>query len=452
MGNRHMNIFHHYSQAGALPIENNISRGLAIVLQEYPALLFLFMEKLQEKGSGLGLALPADSYEVDFQRRTNSFGEAEQVIGVALTAEELSEDYMTGDGDKGSDEGYSITDISINFDNTLIFIEVKRNDIDCRRQLEEQLDRYIRSLEQYGQGTAAAVAYHLISLTWTDIICILKRYMSLHEGRAERLVTDYYEDLVYHYPSWSPVEPLGKLSTGETERIWRRIRAIKEQYLKEYGASDGQLMYGRGAIPIDFGYASECNLAFETDFYGENGQREACITIGIWPSDTCSQYWRLKDVSAVFSFANQRFGKLSVAGLGDISVRIWPYIKLCHFNKGIAWLYMDADVRDNRPADWIRLGDAITRKWKRADWPALCTQISSSGLFSSEKLQSFDTDFKENFWDSERTYLTASIGFEVFAMLPYATAQMLDSGRAKGMDLVKVIGGVLAGIKSLIET
>lgn len=41
--NEHLNIFHHYSQNGSIPIENNISRGLAIVFQEYPTFLLMFL-------------------------------------------------------------------------------------------------------------------------------------------------------------------------------------------------------------------------------------------------------------------------------------------------------------------------------------------------------------------------------------------------------------------------
>ena len=41
--NRHMNIFESYTQSGNLPIENNISRIFAILLQEYPSLLMLFI-------------------------------------------------------------------------------------------------------------------------------------------------------------------------------------------------------------------------------------------------------------------------------------------------------------------------------------------------------------------------------------------------------------------------
>jgi hypothetical protein len=39
--NKHLNLFHHYNQSGSIPIENNISRGLAIILQEEPGLLIV---------------------------------------------------------------------------------------------------------------------------------------------------------------------------------------------------------------------------------------------------------------------------------------------------------------------------------------------------------------------------------------------------------------------------
>jgi|GEM_PF-3402555 len=41
--NQHLNIFEHYSQANALPIGNNISRGLAIILSENPLVFDRFI-------------------------------------------------------------------------------------------------------------------------------------------------------------------------------------------------------------------------------------------------------------------------------------------------------------------------------------------------------------------------------------------------------------------------
>ena len=45
-GDKHMNIFQAYTQQSEHPIENNLSRGLAIILQESPALFMRFIAKL----------------------------------------------------------------------------------------------------------------------------------------------------------------------------------------------------------------------------------------------------------------------------------------------------------------------------------------------------------------------------------------------------------------------
>lgn len=453
--NRHMNIFHHYSQAGALPIENNLSRGLAILLEEYPAFFLLFLEKLQEKlrekADGTFISYPKDGYQVDFQRRTDSFGEAEQLMGVALTAQELSGEDV---GAVQTSEDYRpVTDISVNYDDTLIFIEVKRNETDCRRQLKEQMENYVKNVLASGRGMDTAPARRLISITWTDVAVLLKRYMGLCGGRAERLVTDYYEDLVYHYPAWSPVERLERLNPGESSRIEQRLAAIKEQYRKDY-VPDGQLLYGRGAIPIDFGYASECNLFFEPDFLCENGKRRPGIVIGIWPSDTCSQYWSLKGKGKDFSFAEQVFSTVvppDFPDFGKICLRVRPYLKLCHFNKGIGWLYREESTVKNNVSAWISLADELTGKWKRTDWPEFLQKITDSGLFGTEKRGEFQAEFQEKFENSERSYLTVSMGFEMFACLEFGQAQDVEGGKYPGLDMEKLIDQVLKAMKKRIE-
>ena len=47
--NRHLNIFEHYTQKGSLPIENNVSRGLAILLDQDSLLLDRFIDYINEK-------------------------------------------------------------------------------------------------------------------------------------------------------------------------------------------------------------------------------------------------------------------------------------------------------------------------------------------------------------------------------------------------------------------
>ena len=54
--NRHMNLFEHYRQEGEAPHENNLSRGLAILLGENPLLLERFIDLANSKLLALGKA------------------------------------------------------------------------------------------------------------------------------------------------------------------------------------------------------------------------------------------------------------------------------------------------------------------------------------------------------------------------------------------------------------
>ena len=138
--NRHMNIFHSYTQNESRPIENNISRGFAILLQEHPALLVLLLDKIQKDSSALGnlrLPIPESEYLVDFQVETGKFeGPITYLIGVTLTAAELEDDILT---DGNIRKRKQITDISIRYDDVLIVIEVKRTSVNCDRQVQAQM-------------------------------------------------------------------------------------------------------------------------------------------------------------------------------------------------------------------------------------------------------------------------------------------------------------------------
>lgn len=138
--NRHMNVFQAYTQKKERPIENNVSRGFAIVLQESPSLFMLFLQKLNEELKTKNvpeIPFPQGEYTVDFQRKADSFHEeVNTLIGVTLTANELEE---PTDKSEGSLDRDFITDISVSFDDVLLFIEVKRTDENCKKQVEKQL-------------------------------------------------------------------------------------------------------------------------------------------------------------------------------------------------------------------------------------------------------------------------------------------------------------------------
>lgn len=430
-----------------MPMENNVSRGLAIILQEEPGLLFMLLNKFGVE-SGTTIPLPVDSYNIGFQVRCSEFPDVSTLVGVSLTARELTDD-NSGLCENMDDNYNPITDISIMYDDTLIIIEVKRDGTDCRKQLSEQLQKY-REFKKSG-ARDIDVKETMIDFSWDKVMTLISRYMKMADGKTSRIISDYYEEVTTQFPSWAPREPLGNLEADETERIMQRIDVIKKIYINKYSSSEG-LMYGRGAIPLDFEWASEYNVDLQNDFKDENGDRKTYLTLGIWPSDTCSQYWTLKRKTKSFDFFKNRYKTVALNGGECVNIRVMPYIKFCHFNKGIMWIFND-DFSENHTDELVEwANNGLTGKWKKESWEELQRGIESVSAFSSEKKKKFESDFAELFRNTDRSYVTASLGFEVYAYVPYEKAKGLDSDcNAPEPKLVSYMKEVVDKIRDLIE-
>lgn len=440
--NCHLNIFHSYQQHDTRPIENNLSRGLAIIFQEYPEILMLFLEKVREKiqqtKSGFEVHIPREEYIIGFQRRVSEIREAEKVIGIALTAKELE---MSG-SEKVFDEhpDYEpITDLTLMYDDTAVIIEVKRNETDCRKQLEEQVKKYITDRDS---------EVEFISLTWTDIVLILQRYQRLHKGNIDRLVKDYYEEMEVCYPEWFPTLPLIKLKVEEKERINKRLTNIKEHYIKLRN-DNRNTVYGRGAIPISFGWASECNLHFVENFFTKDHRNKPCIGIRICAADTCAQYYKLISCSPRLIFANQKNQRLLLKNNTIVDVRIVPYVKVSDSFRGLFWVYLN-DLRIDDSQKFIQFGNGITKRWRKEDWGEFQKIMRMSDVVSEEKWKDFLLKFQDKLLNTRRTVMKVSLGFEIYAYLPFKEAQKIDSDD-ENYAFVDFLGETIDGLKRLIQ-
>lgn len=446
---RHLNIFHHYDQNGSIPIENNVSRGLAILFQEEPALLMMFISEIQKRTQNV--MQPTEEYEVDFQRRCDQFkGLYHSVIGVTLTAEELVSEYQTGSNEIGDE--YRISDISIMYDDTLILIEVKRTGEDCRNQVFEQINHYKNS----HNTEMNSITSDIISFTWRDIMAIIEKFVSMNRGKVSRLVADYYMEVAYKFPTWCPIASLNKLDVNERARIYQRIERIKEKYVEKYSGGDN-LIYSRTAIPLDWHVATECNIDLDMSFVDETCTPSPHIVIGVWPSDTCGQYWELKRQieknKDLISFLNQRYQTIGCSNK-NVKVRIYPYLKFCNWNKGVMWLYANSNEKTNNISELLAFGDKICGQWNRNDdkgkaWDNFVGIVEDSNLFSSERIEEFKESFTDCFLNTNRSRFSVSLGFEVFAYLKYNEAQIIDSDE-EPIQMVKFLNEVISGLKNSI--
>ncbi len=424
-----MNVFHHYSQVGSIPIENNISRGWAILLEEYPSLLYLFIETLKSKcNQGCSITFPNGEYSVEFQKNTTDFDYAEKIIGVSLTAAELTNEYALGEVEVK--EGYNpITDISIEYDGTVIIIEVKRTGEDCRKQLEEQITRCEQKILENNSDEENSIEKIYVSLVWTDIIGILEKYISASNSHPGRLVADYYSNLIYCFPSWAPTKCLSKLDISDEDRIYKRFEEIKRLYAR---INDTELLYNRQAIRLDYDYASECNV-FLNDVYTHNNRKEKCVVVAIWPSNTGYQFSRLVRRSNSLEFAQKRFSTIKLDHFGDLHLRVEPYIKICHFNHEVLSLFLDEEESDNHLDAVVEFGRKTngTRKKEggNVDWKEYFRLLRESGIVSEPKLKKFEENFEDEFVSSNRNYFTSSVGFQVYLYMTYDEAKRIDSGK-----------------------
>lgn len=427
--NRHMNIFHAYTQSDTRPIENNISRGLAILLQEHPTLLMLLLNGIQKKAKFSGnqiLPVPENEYYLDFQVEASNFdAPVSYLIGVTLTAAEIEDDDAE---DSNSSTGKQITDISIRYDEVLIFIEVKRTSENCYNQVRNQMNRFKNSQKETFTDAQEELNECVVGLTWTEIYSLLQQYCRIKDNHSGRLVEDYMEYLALNYPSWVPVQRLNLLEPNQTEFIAVRLDTIKNEYANAYLSEDNGLLEARKAIPINNTYVKQCNIAYEQEFILPGNRKAECVTVGMWPSDTVGQFWKFKALNPTKNvFYRKRYTTIAVGGK-TVPVRIRPYIKFSHFmGKGIQWLGMNPNNNDNHFDEWMNLACSITKKHKKGtpEWNALIEQIQiHQNLFDDKELKSFVSCFHQNF--ANRGYVFVSCGLEIKAYYLYKDAQALD--------------------------
>ena len=242
MKHSHMNLFDHYSQSGTLPIENNISRGLAILFRENRSFFLLFLsllrEKLQKKAENSSTEIqvikdPYDAYDVGFQTPADEFDFVSQVIGVTLTSTDLP---VSDESSDLSVDGKKITDIAIAYDDTLIIIEVKRNSVDCNKQIREQIKNYIKS-QRLPLEKSDKIPYEVLNMEWPDIVQLLGRDIRLNQ-RIDLLENDYKDFLLMNFPDWARSECLNRLSDSETDQINARLKTFLDKYIKYHNENE----------------------------------------------------------------------------------------------------------------------------------------------------------------------------------------------------------------------
>ncbi|HAN20680.1 MAG TPA: hypothetical protein DCP51_03235 [Clostridiales bacterium] len=444
--NRHLNIFEHYSQANALPIENNVSRGLAIVMSENPLLLDRFIDYLNSKcGTGIEVQKHSKAEDVDIgiqqsiTKIIDAYPSPKLIVGMTLTTEkhvEWSED-TTKPGET------LITDIVIKYKDTFIVIEVKRNSADARTQVQTQVESLVNEIQKRNESIPS-VDY--INGNWEDIIEIIQQVHSI-TGRSENSILSHYlKHLEHRYGQWFPVSLLSEINISIDNQILIEKRLIKIIQNCCKNEDDEKKYTGRYIIPLDYSFLSEAQVDIDYD--------KKCLMVTVWPGDTKWQGYNLyKTTKHDLNWINDNE---IIVDDTKLELIVEPYLRFAHFQSTIFAPYIKKTYYNQHfgssKEKCLELWNDITKEWKRASWDELKNKLLNkySGLVDKEE---FNEGFISKFENSNRGYVHVSFGYEVTAYIPEKVFKQLErkgNSEKQNDKLAKFVNHVIDAIISKI--
>lgn len=435
MSNIKMNLFEHYTQNGCIPIENNISRILARILNDNIYIFNSFINKINEKCK-VSLGVVETEYSVDFQRNVSDIDidYYNHIIGVALTAEELQE---TENIDAETNKNL-ITDIIIeHFKDTLIIIEVKRTNENCMYQLDKQIQSIINDKD---------IKYEKVSMKWEDIVEILGNYIKLSK-QQDIVVEDYYNYLKHYYKKWFPVTSLDKCDSQEF--IDNRIETLLQNI---QNISNNELEVDKKWVKVkEWGWTKHIDVSAENEY----------LYLKMWPGDSGQQFYNLiPKTSLKFVIEPINYLELKVRNaIIKVESNVKPYLKVSDAFAG--WIVSgDLDKQFYKEkADYTNIFSNLHGKWNRNDGNKNFIRDNRNFL---DEIDSIKLLNKEYFIDrvqhilnnTNRTQIIISLGFYVEFKISMEELKKVDVNFNSKNDideLAKPLYDLIMQCKNIIE-
>lgn len=424
--NNHLNLFHFYGEKGKQFLEDNLTRGLAICLENDPILLDRFLREIMKGYYDNLFKTEGENSElmINVQQRAATFEGVQTVFGVPLTTQEL--DFDTDIVPKGVHN--PITDLSIQIGDQLILIEVKRTAEDCRKQLQNQIDVVTKANEKN------VTVKDVDTFSWGRLMDLIRHTLKFENEVCHKSIFtgDYYDFIKRQFPSWFANIPFSEIAfpdnlevnPKEKELLEVRLNLIKQEILKIWNQernTDDELVFNRANIPVhNYNWVDEINI--EPSFDKETDKK--FIALKVWPGDTKTQGYSIYRKEKTFNWP-------PYIHKSDYKFRVQPYLKFSHM-QGLCWV--KTKDKDNPKTHTKEFFDRFTGKWKRdkqkswiknnAEWEEFNKILEE--VNDSEQDWKTVSEFTSKIEQSQRSYFYVSTGFAVEVRIPYIIAQELD--------------------------
>lgn len=433
---RHLNLFRAFSQnLSHENIEDNLSRALVLCLQNNSLLLHEFLKTVFAETNQKGLystiftdITELDNLKMDIQVTMNNINTEEfsKIFAIAISG--IPMDMSNFFTYKPNPTKSHITDIFISINDIAFVIEVKRNNDDCRGQLYQQVATIAEDVTEENVFP--------LDFNWKKIMEMITQVNGFQTitNQKDRFITDFIDLIKSHNPNWLPVTPFASITNNYINRY--KFEQRIEAALNGISAYQNILNYSdRIGLQINTGWASEIVINVR-----ENKNKLVDLRFGIWPGNTKGQGWQMMGQLK----KNPNWSPPKQLVINNIGFNVvWGYeIKFCHFNGFVANIILsDKDVKAGKKLISEDVHRRHTGKYIRANWNKLENFLDDyiEPHFNWRKYMNWD----KNFLNTNRTYLTMSIGYEIETIIPVQYVQQLD----KNIDDIKPLSDLIIEVQ-----
>jgi hypothetical protein len=387
-------------------LENNLTRAVAICLQENTILLHQALKEILglEYDTIFAYHSKLSQLDIKIQEPINNIEGAEKIFAVSLTGLEMQPDNFFNQ-EKSEIEDYKpITDLSIRIDNIIIIFEVKPHDVPCTNQLYNQAIRIDNIV-----GIDPGKNIFPRDLNWRKLMKMIINISTFYKytGQPARILEDFITLIKAHNYNWLPEKSFAQLDSENIPLMEARLNtAIISAQNQSLEAKD------RYGFVYNKPWAQELLFKFETY------NNELCLSVAICPGNTKAQGRNLFSSGRLPVF-NQ---EIYITGK-RYEVNQSIHLKFSHFNK--YFTSIDGSLTDIKNGNFNQLLNISGRKKRGGDnWEVL--------------VNTFDIIFRDGFdwkkscnWEhslvnSGRTYFDLAFGYILKSYIPIKVIQNID--------------------------
>ena len=430
---KHLNIFKRYKNKNnqGTEIENNLTRALAICLQNDPLFFKEFVSQIVPNSTFEYFGEEAFA-EIGIQERVVNFKDdtnIEKVYGVTLTTKKIP----TIDFEKAVATGNDnqIVDLYIKINDLLIVVEVKRSDEHCAKQLKSQLFYIADKVQPYQ------------SLTWDNVMTMVRSTQNVHSllNNSSVFLDDFRALIGSEYPHWLPTIPFAQIiwkpNSEETySRLNKRLSAISSE-MKNY---ELETIGNRSFFTFHEPWASEVIPEFN--------KQEQKLAVYIWPGNSKQQGYSIfhKDIDQ--SWQNKK--SLQIGDFGSFPLKVIPQVKITNSRSRF-----EAELNFSNPKNdlikTLHTNENFPKsgRWKRENWHKL------EALFDEHIQAHYDWRSKCNwidkFLNSNRSVINICLGFAVGVEIPFKLIQELDKVDKDKNKVAKLLEETCRSFEGLLD-